>query len=617
VRCQCECVTDDDLLEAVARLPTVSQPTPSPDGDAVAFVWDDTGRNELHVRDLASGDVARLSDGELPRNAALPLLWSDDGERVYYHRDDAGDEQHDLCAAPRDGGRGDHETVVDLDGQNNLLAADGRDLLFAATASGQLNLHRYDAATGEHRQLTDRDTPVYAAHPEPGDGSRLAAVGVHPDSIEGYESFLLDEATGDRRRLDLGEPDSETVVADWHPDGDRLLVGDDASGRHRVGVYDLETDAVDYWLSDGEHPEEAAALSPDGRYALATRKRDASAVPLVYDLETGDDGRELDLADGVTWPCGMGSRADPFLDDRTVVFTHQTAAERPSAVTYDLAADEATTVQPADYGDLDPDTFVDATYHTFESPDGTEIGGLLYEPEGGDAGELPGVVQVHGGPHFQSMRRFNTTVQFLATQGYAVFRPNYRGSTGRGRAFKDAIRGDWGGAEQEDVAEAGRWLAGRDGVDADRVAVTGASYGGYSAYCQLVHYPEVWDAVVARVGITDLHALYEEDMPHFKTSLRRQMGDPEQNRDLWRDRSPVEHVAGAEPPLCVVHGVNDPRCPVSQARLFRDALESELGWTVGEEFEYHELDGEGHGSGDQEQQVRTFRLLGSFLEDRL
>jgi len=611
VRSVCERVTDEALLEAVARLPTVSQPTPSPSGDAVAFVWDDTGRNELHRTDLDTGETTQLSDGELPRSTALPLLWSEDGERVYYHRDDAGDEQFDLCTADRDGR---HETVVDAAGQNRLLATDGDDLLFASTAGGQLNLHRYDADAGEQRQLTDRDRPIYGATPSPS-GDRIAVTGVHPEDLDGHEAVLVDRDGGRERALDLGDASSESAAADWHPDGDRLLVGDDSTGVHRVGVYDLADDSVD-WLSDGTDPEQAAAVSPDGRYALATRMRDASAVPVVYDLETGD-GRELDLPNGVTWACGMGAIADPFVDDSTVVFTHQTAAERPSAITYDLASDEATTVQPADYGDLDPDTFVDATYHTYEAPDGTEIGGLLYEPDREDGEAVPGVVQVHGGPHWQSMRRFNTTVQFLATQGYAVFRPNYRGSTGRGREFKHAIRGDWGGAEQDDIAAAGRWLAARDGVDADRVGITGASYGGYSAYCQLVQQPDLWDAVVARVGITDLHALYEEDMPHFKTSLRQAMGDPEENRDLWRDRSPVEHVEHAEAPLCVVHGVNDPRCPISQARIFRDALESERGWTAGEEFEYHELGAEGHGSADQEQKVRTFELLGSFLDDRL
>jgi dipeptidyl aminopeptidase/acylaminoacyl peptidase len=575
----------------------------------VAYVWDDTGRNELYVWDREADSHERVSDGELPRSAAMPMLWTPDGERVLYHRDEDGAEQYDLCAAGRDGG---HETLVDLDGQNQWVAATDEAFLFAGTASGQLNLHRYDPQTGDTEQLTDRERPVYGATPEPG-GSRLAVTASHPDDLDGYEAYVAD-VDGDRvQDIDIGEPASETTVGDWHPDGDRLLVGDDASGMGRVGVYDLGDDSV-LWLSDGEHPESTVQFSPDGDRALAVRERDASVVPVVYDLDSGA-GRELDLPLGVTWPIGLASRADPFLDDTTVVLKHQTEADRPSAIAYDLASDETATIRGADYGDLDPGTFVEASYHTYESPDGTEIGGLLYEPD--VDGDAPGVVQVHGGPHFQSMRRFNDTVQFLATQGYAVFRPNYRGSTGRGREFKLAIRGDWGGKEQEDIAEAGRWLAARDGVDADRVAITGASYGGYSAYCQLVHYPEVWDGVVARVGITDLHALYEEDMPHFKTSLRQQMGDPEENRDRWRERSPVEHVDGADAPLCVIHGVNDPRCPISQARLFRDALVEERGWTEGDEFQYHELRDEGHGSGDIEQKVRTFQLLGAFFDETL
>jgi dipeptidyl aminopeptidase/acylaminoacyl peptidase len=89
-------------------------------------------------------------------------------------------------------------------------------------------------------------------------------------------------------------------------------------------------------------------------------------------------------------------------------------------------------------------------------------------------------VMVHGGPHFRASKRFNLYVQFLVSRGYAVFQPNYRGSTGRGRSFEHAIHGDWGGMEQADVAAGGRWLMDRAWVDADRVAVFGGSYGGYS-----------------------------------------------------------------------------------------------------------------------------------------
>ncbi|WP_267640753.1 S9 family peptidase [Haloarchaeobius amylolyticus] len=604
-------MTDSDLLEAIARLPTVSQPTPSPSGDALAFIWDETGRNELYLRDLATDEVTQISDGELPRSAALPLLWSPDGERVYYHRDEGGDEQYDLCAADREGT---HETLVTLDGQNRLLDTYGDDLLFTSTASGQMNLHWYRGETGETEQVTDRERPVFGASVSP-DGDRLAAYQVSDESLDGYEAVVSARDGGDARQLDLGDVDSETMVEDWHPEGDRVLVEDDATGKSRVGVFALDDDSV-RWLSAGDRPEHAVAFTPDGTRVVAIRKRDAAIVPVVYDLAEGES-REFDLPLGVTRPGALMSLCDPFVDDDELVLTHQTAAARPEVVRYDLATDTAETVHPAAYGDLDPDTFVEATYHTYESEDGLEIGGLLYEPDRDGDEPAPAIVDVHGGPHWQSMRRFNVVVQFLATQGYTVFRPNYRGSTGRGREFKLAVRGDWGGMEQADIAAAGRWLAAREGVDADRIAVAGASYGGYSAYSQLVQYPDLWDTVVARVGITDLHALYEEDMPHFKTILQQQMGDPEENHDLWRDRSPVEHVEHAEAPLCIIHGVNDPRCPISQSRLFREALEDERGWTAGEEFEYNELDEEGHGSGDQEQKIRTFELLGAFLDERL
>jgi len=206
--------------------------------------------------------------------------------------------------------------------------------------------------------------------------------------------------------------------------------------------------------------------------------------------------------------------------------------------------------------------------------------------------------------------------QFLVSRGYAVFQPNYRGSTGRGREFKQAILGDWGGMEQADVAAGGRWLMDRDWIDADRVAVYGGSYGGYSVYTQLTRYPTLWTTGIASVGITDLHRLYEEDMPHFQYILRQQMGDPEENYDLWRDRSPIEHVEDVERPIYMIHGVNDPRCPIEQARIFRDGL-TDRGFTEGEDFEYTELGEEGHGSTDIEQKVRKFDLLGDYLDRRL
>jgi dipeptidyl aminopeptidase/acylaminoacyl peptidase len=225
-------------------------------------------------------------------------------------------------------------------------------------------------------------------------------------------------------------------------------------------------------------------------------------------------------------------------------------------------------------------------------------------------------VKVHGGPPSQSTQGFDIYTQFLVSQGYTVLEPNYRGSTGSGREFKNAINGDWGGMEQVDVRRGAEWLVENADVDPDRVAVFGGSYGGYSAYCQMTMHPEPWAAGVAWTGVTDLHALFEESMPQFKTTLKRYLGDPAENADLYRERSPVEHVDGVEAPIAIVHGVNDPRCPISQARRFRDALE-ERGLSDPDDFEYTELGEEGHGSTDLDQKVRAFELVGDVLDRRL
>jgi dipeptidyl aminopeptidase/acylaminoacyl peptidase len=219
--------------------------------------------------------------------------------------------------------------------------------------------------------------------------------------------------------------------------------------------------------------------------------------------------------------------------------------------------------------------------------------------------------------------------QFLVSQGYAVLLVNYCGSDGRGREFAREIYDDWGGAEQGDVATGVEHvLAAYDWLDEDRVCVFGGSYGGYSAYWQAVQYPDLYDASVAWIGLTDLEEMFETTMPHFRTELmEKNLGTPESNPDLYRERSPIEYAGNVDSPMLMIHGVNDRRVPVSQARLFRDEL-LELGYTVDErepdedgdsdaDVEYVELGKEGHASTDASQKVRMFRVLSGFLQRRL
>ena len=616
---------DEDLLEALASLPTFHHATVSPDGSEVAVYYDETGRNELHVVDVETGERTRWSDGEVPRNARWHVEWGADGERVFFHLDDDGNEQNDVYAIDRDGSV---EPVVELDGQTILqdVGEDGETLLVGSTASGQMQLYRHDCATGATTRLTAYDRAVGAGVLSP-DCERIAYATNETDTFENTDTYVADADGSNPRNLEIGETGAEVAPVDWSPDGDRLLVTDNTADLGRCGVYDLSTDEVTWY--GGEFDEDADSFLPGGDRFLAVRTRECAKEVVVYDARTGA-ATTLDLPPGVA---SLGRAGSAVVDEERIVCSHTTPDRRPELLCYDLATDEPEQLIAADYGDLDPDRFVDAEYFTFDSagvaefddrpgqgvesdPASREIEALLY-----DSGERPSpaIVNPHGGPRGQDTRGFDLYTQFLCSQGYSVLKVNYRGSTGRGREFAQAIYDDWGGNEQADIAKGTTILAEKEWVDDDRIAVFGGSYGGYSAYCQLTMYPELYDAGVAWIGVTDLRDLYENTMPHYRTELlEKNVGSPEENPELYDERSPITHAENLAAPLLVLHGVNDRRVPVSQARLFRDRLD-ELGYEAGEDgdYEYVELGEEGHASTDVDQKIRTFRTLADFLERRL
>ncbi|MFC6754698.1 S9 family peptidase [Halorubrum tibetense] len=620
-----EAVDTDDVLEALASLPTLAHPTASPDGDEVAAYYDVTGRNELHVLDADSGERTQWSDGDVPRNARWFVNWSADGERVFFHVDEDGDEQNDLHAISRDGAV---EPVVEMDGQVvlNDVGEDGRTLILGSSRGGQMNLYRHDLDTDETEKITEYDRATGGAVLSP-DCERVAYTTNERDDYDNRDVYIADADGSNPRNLALGEVGAESAPADWGPDGQRLLVGDNSPDLGRVGVYDTASESV-AWLGDDAYEESPTAFLPDGERAIGTRARDAVTVPVVYDLETGE-ATEFDLPDGVA---SFGGAGNPILGDDRVLLTHTSPTTRTELVAYDLSTHEYETLVEPEYGPFSSEDFADAEYVTFDS-DGVpetpqaavehdpyetfEIGALLY-----DSGERPSplIVNPHGGPRARDTKRFDLYTQVLVSRGFSVLKINYRGSTGRGRSFVRELHDDWGGAEQGDVAiGVEHALDEYDWLDEDRVVVFGGSYGGYSAYWQLVQYPDLYDAGIAWIGVTDLVDMFENTMPHFRTELlETYLGTPEENPDLYEERSPVTHVENVDAPLFSIHGVNDRRVPVSQARIFRDAL-LDAGYEEGEDadFEYRELGEEGHASSDQDQKLRTFRLLDDFLARRV
>ncbi|WP_128223568.1 alpha/beta hydrolase family protein [Halobacteriaceae archaeon SHR40] len=616
---------DGDVLEQLASLPTLAHPTVSPDGNEVAFYYDVSGRNELHVLDVETGEMNQWSDGEVPRNARWFVEWGADGEQIYFHLDEGGNEQNDIYSISRDG---EVEPVVEIDGQVAIhdVGEDDETLLVGSSRDGQMNVYRHDLPTGETTKLTEYDRAVWGSILSP-DCNQIAYSTNETDDFDNRDVYVADADGSNARNLAIGETGAESAPVDWGPDGDRLLVADNTPDLGRIGIYHLGSDTVE-WLGDGSYEEAPEAFLPDGERVIGTRQRDAETIPVIYDLETGDS-EEFDLPAGVA---GFGRSGDPVVDDDQVILTHTTPTTRPDLLAYDVTGHDSETLVEAEYGPFEPEDFADAEYFTVtsdgvpETPqaavehdpyEAVEIGALLY-----DSGVRPSplIVNPHGGPRARDTKSFDLYTQVLISLGYSVLQVNYRGSTGKGREFAELLIDDWGGAEQGDVVTATEHvLETKEWVDDDRVIVFGGSYGGFSAYWQLVQYPELYEAGIAWIGLTDLADMFENTMPHFRTELmEKYLGTPEENPDLYRERSPVTHVENVDAPLFIVHGVNDRRVPVSQARIFREALEAH-GYEAGEDgdFEYEELGEEGHASSDQQQKLRMFELLAEFLDRRI
>jgi len=603
---------DRERLDAYSELPTYWRATVNREAGLLAYLYDVTGRYELYVQDLETGAHNRVTDGEIQRNPYEPIRWDPSGDRLYVHQNAPGADIHALTL--EDGTRKDGtlDPVLTDDGHLTLcdVSPDGRYLLYTRRGDpGHRQLLRYDREQDASLRLSRDAEFVFTRGLEfdPA-GERVAFAADDTDATDDLSAskvFVIAADGSERRHLAFGTDGVRTFPKAWGPSGRRLLVYE-RYGDRRSGVYDLQTDEVT-WYGDGHYHEKPITFLPDGDRFLAIRKTGVDTAPVVYPLD-GDARRPdfqgvMSLDPTSSWDIVLG--ADELL------LPQGTPTEAGHLVRYDVATDESEPVATVDYGPLDPSALVDPEYVTYESMDGVEIGGLLYEPVGATE-PRPAIVIVHGGPHSRAKRRFDWRAQLLVELGYVVFLPNYRGSVGRGLEFKRRIHADLGGCEADDIAAASRFIGARSTVDGDRVALYGHSYGGYLAALQSVTDPDRWDAVISSCGAYDLVAAYANnpDMPGL-----HEMGHPEDDPELLRERSPVTHAGALGTPLLILYGVDDAH--FDQAQLLRQALR-EAGHDEGTDgdFEYHEL-GERHGSMDPDGKARRWELALDFLGRRL
>jgi dipeptidyl aminopeptidase/acylaminoacyl peptidase len=221
------------------------------------------------------------------------------------------------------------------------------------------------------------------------------------------------------------------------------------------------------------------------------------------------------------------------------------------------------------------------------------------------------VVVVHGGPTWHSENDCDALIQFLVASGFAVLDPNYRGSTGFGRAFAEAIKAEgWGGIEQADIRTGIEALIAAGIASAGKVGITGVSYGGYSAWCAITRLPVALCAAAAPIcGMTDLVVDYETTRPELRIYSEEMMGGaPSQAPERYRERSPIHFVDRIRGRLLIVQGLKDPNVTPENMRAVEAALKRH---SIA--YELLAFEDEGHGIHKPANRAVLYRRLAEFF----
>ncbi|WP_419254682.1 alpha/beta hydrolase family protein [Caulobacter sp. ErkDOM-YI] len=251
----------------------------------------------------------------------------------------------------------------------------------------------------------------------------------------------------------------------------------------------------------------------------------------------------------------------------------------------------------------------------YKAADGLEINAYLTLPTGKPAKNLPLIVYPHGGPQARDVAGFNYRAQALASRGYAVLQPNFRGSSGYGQAFLEAAYGEWGGKMQTDLSDGVRALAKVGTIDPKRVCIVGASYGGYAALAGITLDKGVYRCAVAVAGVSDMEKMLEKQISQGGVNSpsvrywKRYMGVEKPSDPKLVQRSPVNYAAQADGPVLLIHGKDDTVVYYDQSTAMRDALKR-----AGKPVEFISLKSEDHNLSREGTRQQALSAMVEFLE---
>lgn len=581
----------------------------SPDGKTIVFVSNITGRNNLWLVPANGGWPTQLTVSD--QRQSNPA-WSPNGKWIAYQSDYDGDEQWDIfLVSPQTGQIVNVTKTREISEENPVWSPDGRYLAYIVKpkTSSVFEIDVFDTLLRDVKHITSNTSadklntnPIWSK-----DGKFIAFT---QEDAKGTTSNVLvaDIKAGKSTLLTAHEGERLFVATDFSPDGKKLLITSNAANEFQnAALLDVDTKKIQ-WLTNEQSEVYSGNFSTDGKSVTFRANVDGHADLYMHDLATKKT-TELPLPKGVN---SFGGAESAFSrDGKKLLYYHNGANAPADAWTYDIATGKSTQVTHSLMAGVPADHMVEPFLVHYPSRDGKwTISAWVYVTRNMQRnGQNAAIVYIHGGPKSQSVDSFNRFIQHIVNQGYIVIAPNYRGSTGYGKAFEDANLFDMGGGDLQDVLAAADFLKQTGYPDPKKIIAMGGSYGGYMTMMAVTKVPEVWAAGVPIVPFVNWFTEIENEDPVLQQSDLATMGDPKEKPDFFRERSPFFFVDQVKAPLLLLAGGHDPRCPKEETIQVVDAIKKHGGVA-----DYKIYKNEGHGFAKVENQIDAYRRVTDFLK---
>ena len=572
----------------------------------IAFLNNKSGTSQIWVTD---------------ENGAPPRQWTFGNERIWrlsptpgndavlFASDLGGNEQEQIFLL-REG----EEKAVNLSDNPNArhylggLTPDGQWVYYAGNrrSPAHFDIMKKNVKTGEEITVLQNEDNYNIPCAVSPDGRYMLY-----NKLKGMSDnkmWIVDMLSGDARDIDPKGAYAQYGAPAWKSDSTGFYLTTDADSEFvYVAYYDVRSETLARIYTD-PWDIEGLALSCDDRYLAMAANADGYGEMKILDLKTNT------LLDTVRPPRGFINTYSgmEFSPQGHKLLFNFSSGRRPAGIwMMDLDADALRRVTESPLGDIAEDDLVEPELREFHSFDGLRVPYWLYRAR--DAKQPgPVVLEIHGGPEGQEFPMYTPLLQYLVSQGLSIAAPNVRGSTGYGKRYHHLDDVEKRLDSVRDVACLVKHLIASGIADPKRIAVMGASYGGYMTLASITNYPGLWAAAVDTVGMSDLETFLENTAEYRRAHRESEYGTLSHDRETLRRVSPIHQVDKIIAPLMVIHGAKDPRVPVSEADQIVESLQKR-----GVPVKYLRYPDEGHGLSKRKNQFDCYPQVAAFLKEHL